>query len=125
MNVPEHYKLIKPALEAKKDIFAEWPLAANPSEAVELTNLAKEKGVKTSVGLQAHQNPMIVEAKEIVASGKLGNITGTSLYAHGSIFGPKITENILYTLPVEAGANLVTIPFSHAVDALCFVLGEI
>jgi predicted dehydrogenase len=28
-------------------------------------------------------------------------------------------------LPIEAGANLLTIPFGHAVDALCFVLGEI
>jgi predicted dehydrogenase len=28
-------------------------------------------------------------------------------------------------LPVEAGANLVTIPFGHTIDALCYVLGEI
>jgi predicted dehydrogenase len=31
----------------------------------------------------------------------------------------------LYGLPIEAGANLVTIPFGHAIDAFCYVLGEI
>jgi predicted dehydrogenase len=41
------------------------------------------------------------------------------------IFGSTVTEDFLYALPLEAGANLVTIPFGHAVDALCFVLGEI
>jgi predicted dehydrogenase len=28
-------------------------------------------------------------------------------------------------LPVEAGANLVTIPFGHTIDAFCYALGEI
>jgi predicted dehydrogenase len=41
------------------------------------------------------------------------------------IFGPTVKENFLYALPVEAGANLVTIPFGHAVDALCYVMGEL
>lgn len=41
------------------------------------------------------------------------------------IFGPTIHEGFLYALPIEAGANLVTIPFGHAIDALCYVLGEI
>jgi predicted dehydrogenase len=85
VNVPEHYKLIRPALEAGKDVFSEWPLACNLSEAEELLHLAKEKGVKTIVGLQARQNPSILKAKEIVASGKLGKILGTTMYGHVSI----------------------------------------
>ena len=125
VNVPQHYSLIKPALEAKKDIFVEWPLAANLADAIELTNLAKEKSVRTLVGLQARQNPSVLKAKDIVASGKLGKILGTSMYGHGGIFGPTIPEGFLYALPIEAGANLITIPFGHCVDALCYVLGEI
>ncbi|KAH5505280.1 hypothetical protein HBI31_061260 [Parastagonospora nodorum] len=125
VNVPEHYKLIVPALEAGKDVFSEWPLARNLSEAEELVKLAKAKGVKTVVGLQARQNPAIIKAKEIIESGKLGRVLGTTMYGHGTIFGPVMPENFLYGLPVEAGANLVTIPFGHAVDALCYALGEI
>ncbi|KAF2194469.1 NAD-binding Rossmann fold oxidoreductase family protein [Zopfia rhizophila CBS 207.26] len=124
VNVPRHYELIKPALEASKDVFVEWPLARNLSDAEELTTLAKEMGVKTLVGLQARQSPTTIKAKEIAESGKLGKILGTNLYAHGMIFGPTITEGFEYALPLSAGANLVTIPFGHAIDALCFVLGE-
>lgn len=42
-----------PALHAGKDVFVEWPLGASLAEAEEVTSLAKEKGVKTYVGLQA------------------------------------------------------------------------
>ncbi|PZC87463.1 NAD-binding Rossmann fold oxidoreductase family protein [Pyrenophora tritici-repentis] len=122
VNVPQHYDLIRPALEAGKDVFCEWPLARDLAEAKELTQLAKEKGVKTMVGLQARQSPSIIKAKEIIASGKLGKILGTTMFGHGLIFGGVIQESFIYGLPIEAGANLLTIPFGHAVDALCYVL---
>ncbi|OSS48684.1 hypothetical protein B5807_06780 [Epicoccum nigrum] len=125
VNVPEHYSLAKPALEAGKDVFVEWPLARNLAEAEELTQLAREKGVRTMIGLQARQNPAILKAKEIVESGKLGKILTTTMFGHGMIFGPRMPDWFLYGLPIEAGANLLTIPFGHAVDALCYVLGEI
>lgn len=40
------------------------------------------------------------------------------------MFSDAIPENLLYALPIEAGANILTIPFGHAVDALCYVLGS-
>lgn len=84
VNVPQHYDLIRPALEAGKDVFSEWPLARNLQEAEELVLLAKEKDVRTMVGLQARQNPSIIKARELVASGKLGKILGTTMYGHVS-----------------------------------------
>jgi predicted dehydrogenase len=125
VNVPGHYALTRPALEAGKDVFVEWPLARNLAEAEELVQLAKAKKVRTMVGLQARQNPSILKAKEIVESGKLGRILNSTMYGHGVFFGPTILEGYLYGLPVEAGANLLTVPFGHAVDALCYVLGEL
>jgi predicted dehydrogenase len=84
VNVPQHYDLIRPALEAGKDVFSEWPLARNLSEAKDLIQLAKKNGVRTLIGLQARQNPSIIKAKEIIASGKLGKILGTTMYGHVS-----------------------------------------
>jgi predicted dehydrogenase len=84
VNVPQHYALIRPALEAGKDVFSEWPLARNLSEAQELVQLAKDKGVRTMVGLQARQSPSILKAKELVAAGKLGKITSTTMFGHVS-----------------------------------------
>ncbi|KAH6872244.1 NAD-binding Rossmann fold oxidoreductase family protein [Alternaria rosae] len=124
VNVPEHYALIRPALEAGKDVFCEWPLARNAEEAEELTALAKEKGIRTMVGLQARQNPSILKAKEIVESGKLGKILGTTMFGHGMIFGGITMPSYSYMHPIENGANLLTIPFGHAVDALCYVFSS-
>jgi predicted dehydrogenase len=125
VNVQSHYDNIKPALEAGKDVFVEWPLARNLAEAEELTALAKEKGVRTSVGLQARQSPTILKAKELVAAGKLGKILNSKMHGYGSIAGPATTKTYQYTNDIENGANLVTIPHGHAVDAFCFVLGEL
>lgn len=84
VNVPQHYDLLRPALEAGKDIFSEWPLARNLAEAEVLVQLANEKKVKTMIGLQTRQNPSIIKAKEIVASGKLGKILGMTMFGHVS-----------------------------------------
>ena len=124
VKVPHHYELIKPALEAKKDVFSEWPLAANLEEAEELTTLAKRQGVRNIVGLQARQDPSVRKAKEMVANGQLGEILSTTMFGHGLLYGPTATPDYVYTFPIENGANLVTIPFGHAVDALCWVVGE-
>lgn len=109
VKVPHHYELIKPALEAKKDVFSEWPLAANLKEAEELTALSKQQGVKTAIGLQARQDPSIRKAKQMVADGELGDILGTTMVGHGLLFGSTTSSDMLYTLPIENGANLVSV----------------
>ncbi|KIW22393.1 uncharacterized protein PV07_12282 [Cladophialophora immunda] len=124
VKTPTHYGLAKPAIAAKKDVFVEWPLGANLREAEELTSLATSQHVKTMIGLQARQNPSIRKAKEMVASGKLGGILGTTMIGSGKIMGRVMPAPLEYELSIEAGANLVTIPAMHAIDALCFVLGE-
>ncbi|OQU98165.1 hypothetical protein CLAIMM_03989 [Cladophialophora immunda] len=124
VKTPTHYGLAKPAIAAKKDVFVEWPLGANLREAEELTSLATSQHVKTMIGLQARQNPSIRKAKEMVASGKLGDILGTTMIGSGKIMGRVMPAPLEYELSIEAGANLVTIPAMHAIDALCFVLGD-
>ncbi|EXJ69557.1 uncharacterized protein A1O5_07593 [Cladophialophora psammophila CBS 110553] len=124
VKTPTHYGLARPALEAKKDVFVEWPLGANLREAEELTALAETQKVKTMIGLQARQNPSIRKAKEMVASGELGDILGTTMLGSGVVMGRVMPAPLEYELSIDSGANLVTIPAMHAIDALCFVLGE-
>ena len=59
VKVPDHGAAIRPVLAAKKDVFSEWPLARNLEEAKELARLAKEAGVRTLVGLQEWQSPLV------------------------------------------------------------------
>lgn len=124
VKVPEHHRLMMPAIQAKKHIFVEWPLAANVKEAKELTALVQQNGLRNYVGLQARHDPSIVKAKQMVEAGELGDILGSTMYGAGMVLGPTERPVYEYMADIENGANLLTIPAGHAVDALCYVLGE-
>src|ERR687897_3886461 len=51
VKVPIHYELVMAALRAGKDVFCEWPLGANLAEAEEMAGLARERSLRTMVGL--------------------------------------------------------------------------
>src|ERR1700736_7062222 len=72
VRVPSHHAPTKAALEAGKHVYCEWPLGRTTAEAVELSALAKAKGLVTAVGLQARVNPALMHMKELVNSGRLG-----------------------------------------------------
>ncbi len=60
-----HKQLTMPALQAKKDVFVEWPLAGNLADAEEMAAMAKKQGVKTWVGLQARMQPAMLKVLPI------------------------------------------------------------
>ena len=57
VSVPAHYGFVTAGLQAGKHAVCEWPLGANTFEAVELTSLAHDMGVRTLIGLQARSGP--------------------------------------------------------------------
>lgn len=122
-QTPYHKQLALPALHAKKSVFIEWPLGNGLQEAEELAALAKKQGVKTAVGLQARFLPSVQKAKSIIDSGALGRIVGTTVISSSS-FALNITVKNSYINDPKSGANLVTIPTIHALDPLCYLLGE-
>ena len=81
VKVGAHYALTKPALLAGKDVYVEWPLAATIAESEELTALAKEKGVKTIVGVQARASPLITKLRSILKNNELGTILSSTVNA--------------------------------------------
>ncbi|MDA0364348.1 MAG: Gfo/Idh/MocA family oxidoreductase [Chloroflexi bacterium] len=124
VRVPLHHQLVMAALRAGKDVFCEWPLGATVAEAEEMANLARERGLRTFVGLQARSDPSIRYARDLVAQGYVGEVLTANLSV--------ISQAVLERGPGRSwqreranGANPLTIPGGHAMDALCFVLGEI
>jgi UDP-2-acetamido-3-amino-2,3-dideoxy-glucuronate N-acetyltransferase len=69
-----HYKLVKQAIEAGKDVFVEKPLALNVDEAEELQELAlkHERILMVDHILQFH--PAIEKIKALIADGTLGDL---------------------------------------------------
>ena len=74
VRAPKHYRITMDALQAGKHVYTEWPLGANLREAEEMADLAREKGVKTMVGLQERRAPLYLRLKELVDEGYFGEV---------------------------------------------------
>ncbi len=69
-----HFKLVKAALEAGKNVYVEKPIATTSEEAKELNDLATSKGLVLMVGHLLLYHPAVNRLKMIVESGELGEI---------------------------------------------------
>lgn len=70
-----HKKVALDCIAKGIHILIEKPIAANVSEAKEIVNRAKQKGIKFTVGHIERFNPAVLKLKEMVDKGKLGKIT--------------------------------------------------
>jgi predicted dehydrogenase len=123
LRVPSHYEPTLAALNAGKHVYTEWPLGRTTAEAQEMAELARAKGVRNMVGLQARAAPAILYAKELVESGYVGEV----MSCHVS----RIQEGVLHRTSdrswqrdKDLGANTMTITCGHTIDALRFVVGD-
>jgi predicted dehydrogenase len=123
VRVPWHYDLVMAGLKAGKPVFCEWPLGANLKEAQEMNDLAKQRNLNTIVGLQARSAPAYMYAKDLIAQGYIGEV----LAANMMVVGQQALERgpgRIWQADRKNGANTHTISGGHAIDALCYVLGE-
>ena len=123
VRVPGHRELVMAGLQAGKAVLCEWPLGATLAEAQEMAGLARQRSLKTIVGLQARSDPAILYARDLVQGGYIGEVLTASLNT--------VVPAVLQRGPgriwqgVRAnGANTLTIAGGHAIDALCAVVGE-
>jgi predicted dehydrogenase len=123
VRVPSHYAPTKAALEAGKHVYCEWPLGRTTAEAMELTALARSKGLITAIGLQARVNPVLVYMKEQLEAGFVGEVLAVqvSLMRDGVLSRP---SNRTWQRDAELGAHTLTIANGHTVDAMRFVTGD-
>jgi predicted dehydrogenase len=73
-----HAPLARRALEAGKHVMVEKPLALNTADAVELAQLADERGLVLMVGHTFEYVPAVLKMKELVDAGEIGDV----LYLH-------------------------------------------
>lgn len=124
VKVPHHHALVMSALEAGKSVYCEWPLGNSLEGATAMTELARRKGVHVVVGLQARSSPVINRVRDLINQGYVGRVLSASMVASGVNWGAVIDQRDAYTQYAENGATMLTIPFGHTVDALCYCLGE-
>jgi len=113
VNVAKHYELIKPALEAGKMAYVEWPLGIDTAQAEALTDLAKKKNVKTVVGLQSRHSNITRTLKGLVEDGKLGKVLSSTVVAETGAFDTEVPMKYKYFTDSRVGGNNFTILFGH------------
>jgi predicted dehydrogenase len=123
LRVPAHYQITKDALNAGKHVFTEWPLGRTTGEAEELADLARAKGVRAVVGLQARAAPAVLQMKQLVEQGYVGEIMSCSMtLVRGGVLARPSGRT--WQRDDELGANTLTIATGHSVDAMRFVVGD-
>ncbi|MDB5702303.1 MAG: putative oxidoreductase [Sphingomonadales bacterium] len=125
VKVPHHLELVTAAIEAGKHVYCEWPLGNGIAEARQMAALAKSKGVKAAIGLQARQAPVLRYVADLIGQGFIGDVLSTSLIGTGMNWGEYVDRPNAYTADKANGATVLTIPVSHTMDAVCNILGEV
>jgi predicted dehydrogenase len=123
VKVPEHRSLVSAALAAGKAVYCEWPLGRDLGEARAMATLAAKKGVRTVVGLQARQAPVIEFVRQLLSDGYVGEVMSTTMIGV-SIPGDVVIQPNVYMLDETNGATLLTVAVGHSLDTLNHVLGE-
>jgi predicted dehydrogenase len=112
-----------PVIKAGKDVYVEWPLASNLTQATEMYTAAQKSGSKTIVGLQSRSNPYIRKIKELVANKTVGDLlSSTQEFTLGWV-GDVEPPAVEYFTKKESGGNFLTILFGHTADPVFHALG--
>ncbi|KAJ5823045.1 transcription regulator gal80 [Penicillium robsamsonii] len=125
-----HYELIKPAIEAGKDVYVEWPLCATTEQAEEIQQLARRKGVRTIVGLQGCVSHVQTTLEEIIKSGRIGTplVTQISGSACTGETGTRLVERYRYfkdrDIEGVSGQVMLSIYVGHTFEPIAHLLGQ-
>ncbi len=123
-RVSAHAEGVRAAIAAGKHVFCEWPLGIDSAETAALAGLARERGVRHAIGLQARCSPAFLQARKLLAEGFVGKVHSATLYSslHGR--GPVLDQRLVYTLDPANGATNLQTGAGHTLDILEFVLGD-
>ncbi|SEI40721.1 Predicted dehydrogenase [Azotobacter beijerinckii] len=119
-----HYPMTIAALAAGKAVYCEKPLAVTLEEATAMRDAAKRAGVVNRAGYNYLQNPMLKLARELIASGELGEITGYRGEFSEDFMGDPQAPFGWRCETEQAGGALADLG-SHVLSLTRFLLGDI
>ena len=119
-----HREIAIAALAAGKHVYCEKPLALTAAEARGLAARAAKTGVVTMVGFNYLKNPIQALAREIVASGEIGDIIDfRGIHAEDYMISPEAPMTWRCSGP--RGSGVVADLGSHIVSLARYLVGPI
>lgn len=120
-----HHAVAKAALLAGKHVFCEKPLADTAAEAAELAQIARERGLITRVGHAFPRNPVHDLAREIIASGEIGEVRLFKGCQHIDVFGDPMAPMMWRADGAQAPTGIVGDTGSHVFSFMEFLVGRV
>ena len=123
VKVPSHHDIVVATLNAGKHVYCEWPLGANLPQAEAMADLARRKGVRAMVGLQARGDPTVRYLHQLIGEGYLGDVLAVNMtmFTAGVLERPK---SRLWDRDKTKGVSALTVRGIHTMDVLCWCLGD-
>jgi len=88
-----------------------------------MANLAKTNKRRTIVGMQAQSDPAVMYLRELIRDGYVGHVHAVNFTSTSQAVTERGAGRI-WQGDRRNGANTLTIAAGHAIDAVCFMLGE-
>jgi len=106
--------------EAVKHILCEKPMALTAKECQDMLEACQKHSVRLGIGFQYRYYPVQQKARELVASGALGDV----IFANAQVEIPTRRMPDWYYQPGMAGGGILYAVGLHRIDLLRFVLGS-
>ncbi len=119
-----HGEMALAALTAGKHVYCEKPLAPTVAEARAMTQAAERAGVVTAVGFNYLKNPMLKLARDVIASGGIGDIR-TFQGIHAEDFMADASQPWTWRLDPAGGGGALADIGSHIIATARYLVGPI
>jgi predicted dehydrogenase len=113
-----HKEQVLKAASYKKQILCEKPIATEVEDAIEMINACEEHDVILQVAYPVRFAPAIQKVKEIIQSGKIGEVIAVNATNHGQMPGGWFVEKEL------SGGGSATDHIVHIMDLLRWILND-
>lgn len=118
-----HADMVRAALMADAHVFCEKPFVLDPAQGVELQDLAQARGLVTQVGYHNRFVATFALAKQLIADGVLGRISGGLAEAYGPVvLKPRGAS---WRTQKAAGGGCLYDYAAHPVDLLTWYFGSV
>ena len=119
-----HKPIALAAIGVGKPVYCEKPLAPNAAEAKVMVDATEKAGVATMVGFNYLKNPMVRLARDIVASGEIGEVVSfRGIHAEDYMTDP--SAPFTWRLDEKGGHGVVADLGSHIISIARYVVGPI
>ncbi len=119
-----HKEMALAAIAVGKHVHCEKPLSPTLKDSEEMVKAAEAKGVHTQVGFNYIKNPMLKVARDMIAAGELGEITGfRGIHAEDYMHDP--ANPWTWRIDPSGGPGVIADLGSHIIGMARFLLGPI